>query len=174
MKNIVGALIVKKIGEEYFIMTQLRKVLNKAYDPFYDNTWETMGETVEEGESVIDALIRGCREEFGLPDFKPKKIVGINGEWTTGRGDRYLHCEPFCFIQSLGPPQPWVGPFFIVEVPEDFKPNYEIADGESTTCKWWRPADLENAIKEFPQNFMGFHAPALYKLCLVVMKKGLE
>ena len=176
MQNIVGAvaLIVKKRGGTYLIMTQLRRVLNESYDPLYDKTWETMGETAQEGESVIDALIRGCREEFGIPDFTPKKIMGVGEEWTTGKKDKFIYLEPFCFVQSLGPPQPWIGPFFIVEVPEDFEPNYQRSDKEATSCKWWLPAELKKEIEEVPQSFMGFHVPALYKLCLTIMERGLD
>lgn len=174
MKFMVGALIIKREGDSYLVMTQRRKVLDKSYDPLYDNTWETMGETVLGGESVITALIRGCREELGVSNFTPKNIRGALETWTTGKKDEFIYSEPLCFVQSLGPPQPWLGPFFIIEVLKDFEPNYKEGDGEATSCKWWEPAELKKEIEDSPQNFMGLHAPALYKLCLVIIERGLE
>ena len=143
------------------ILTQRRIVKNKSYDPLYDGTWEAMGETVEEGESVIDALIRGVAEECGVPGFKPVQINGGGLVWSTDKNDRILASTPLCFVQSLGPPQPWLGPAFLVEVGGDFEPNQENNDGEAGAHRWWNPPDLEEAASKKPGSFMGLHLPAL-------------
>lgn len=166
MKPVVIGVIFRRVAGKVRILTQMRLVQNKKYDPLYDQTWEAMGETVNEGESVIDALIRGVREECGAPDFSPLRIIGADGKtvWTTGKGDTILCCEPFCFVQQIGPPQPWLGPVFLVEVAEDFEPDRSKNDGEAGEPKWWSPKELFEAISVGPQNFMGLHMPALAKL----------
>lgn len=168
MKLVVIAVIVKRLeNDQIVIMTQQRLVQNHNYDPLYDGTWEAVGENVKEGENMIDALIRGIREECGKPDFRPERISmrqEISSMYTTGRGDSILCVEdPLCLVQQMGPPQPWVGPAFLVHVDRDFEPDQTKSDGEAGDHKWWRPKELIQAIHEEPESFMGLHMPALEK-----------
>ena len=170
MKLAVVGIAFKMMPEGIRIMTQRRHVSNKSYDPLYDNTWEAMGETMEQGESVIEALIRGFQEECGDPAFLPRKIFGANAKiWTTGKGDAIQLTEPFCLVQSLGPPQPWIGPVFLVRVPRDWEPNIDRADGEAGDWRWWHAGDLLTEIERAPHNFMGWQIPALHKFCSAIM-----
>ncbi len=174
MKNVVVGIAFKTTVQlEVLIMTQLRKVQNKAYDPLYDNTWEAMGETMNPNEHVIDALVRGCREEWGQSDdWTPLRILGSSAKvWTTGKGDTAFCHEPFCLLQNVGPPQPWYGPCFLVQVARDFEPNFALSDGEASDVRWWKAPKLKRAIKQNPQQFMGWHIPALYKFCELILKK---
>ena len=123
------------------IMTQLRLVKNKDYDPISDRTWEAVSETVEHGESITEALLRGFREESGDENFIPVRIIGQNSNsWTTGKQfdsqqDLQECHRPFCFTQNLSIPQPWTGPCFIVEVSSGWEPRYEKGDGEAGSHK---------------------------------------
>jgi len=162
----VVAIIFKKTPNGILVMTQLRKVRNPDYDSLYNDTWELMGELANPEESVLDTIIRGCSEEFGIPDFKPIRIIGAYPEaWTTGRGDAVQCHQPLCYIHSLGEPQPWIDPVFAVQVPKNFEPDYEKGDKEATRCKWWKPEDLIVAVVKSPLEFMGFHRPALRLFC---------
>lgn len=143
------------------ILTQRRVVLNKSYDPLYDGTWEAVGETIKPGESAIDALIRGIAEECGVPNFRPLRIGKGGTSWSTGKGDRVLCYMPLCFVRSVGLPQPWEGPAFLVEVSGDFEPDQSKNDGEAGEHKWWGPPDLAESIRREPNGFMGLHIPAL-------------
>ena len=167
---VLGLPIKKTDKGDILIMMQLRRVKNSSYDPLYDNTWEGISETVRPGEDVIEALKRGFREECGLDAFRPVRIMGANRKvWTTGKKDRF-HChEPFCFVQSLGPPQPWICPVFVVEVRKSFQPNYKIGDGEAVLNRWWTAEELKKQIESEPQIIMGLDLPAFYKLCLAIL-----
>lgn len=157
MKLVVIGVAIKRCGEDVLILTQKRLVQNKSYDPLYDNTWEAMGETVKNDESVFDALVRGFKEECGNPDFLPVRIFGKSDIpfWTTGKGDAVLSCEPFSFVQSLGPRQPWVGPVFVVEMDSSFEPATAMNDGEAGEPRWWNARELSEAIEMNPDGFHG-------------------
>lgn len=154
----------KIVPEGIRVMTQWRHVTHKSYDPIYDNTWEVMGETLEPGECIIYGLIRGCREGWGHPNFLPMKISGSDTEicWAKN-GSGSVLTTPFCFIENLGPPQPWNGPVFLVQVHPEFEPNFTRADGEATKARWWEAQELLHEIETNPQIFNGWHAPALHK-----------
>lgn len=172
MKPVVVGIVFKRDRIGFIrILTQLRLVQNKTYDPLYDRTFEAMGETIESGESVTDALLRGIAEECGKPGFKPLRIHGTGGKtvWTTGKKDSIVCCEPLCFVQSMGPPQPWIGPVFAVEVPSDFEPDHSKSDGEAGQPRWWTPKEMLSAIQHDPSRFMGLHMPALEKFCIATL-----
>ncbi|MDP1706928.1 MAG: NUDIX domain-containing protein [bacterium] len=168
---VIGILYRRRKNGQVQILTQERLVQNHDYDPLYDHTLEVMGETLHEGESVLDALIRGIQEECGVPEFEPLAICGADGKrlslaeitYSTGKDDYILEVEPFCFVQQLGKPQPWIGPVFLVHVDQDFEPDQSQNDGEAGEYKWCRPRELLNLISEDPGNFMGLHMPALKK-----------
>lgn len=167
----VVCLIFKKMGSEINIMTQWRVIRNPEYDPLYSKTWELIGELHEGNESVVNAILRGCREEFGIPDFKPLRIIGANEKvWSSNRGDAIRCHTPFCYIESFGVPQSWTNPVFAVEVPTDWSPPYEEADGEATKCYWWKPEELLSAIESEPLKFMTFHIPAMVLFCNLVLE----
>lgn len=179
MKPVVVGIIYRRVGDRIQILTQLRLVQNKKYDSLYDKTYEAIGETLNQGEGVIDALLRGVAEECGQPDFKPVSIgdpkdqtIWITGKtiWTTGKGDQIGCLEPFCFVQQMGPPQPWIGPVFLIEVPSDWEPDHSKSDGEAGEPRWWDPSELLRQIQRTPEKFMGLHLPALYKFAFRIVK----
>jgi hypothetical protein len=173
MKQVVIGIIIKRVEGEMCILTQMRLVQNKSYDPLYDHTWEAMGETLEQGESVIEALIRGLGEECGCPSGAIQRIYGNYGTkghaWSTGKGDSIVTTDPFCFVQQMGPPQPWIGPAFIVEVSSDFEPENLKSEGEVGEYRWWTAPELQRAVSDHPEQFMGLHLPAYGKLCSAII-----
>lgn len=164
IKPVVMGILVREAQGTVRIMTQWRKVNDHSYDPLYDQTWEVVGETVRPGESVIDALVRGIREECGVAIDSAWIDTGGKKRRTNKKGEDVRMFNPFTFVQSVGEPQLWIGPVFVVRVPEKWEPNYEKADGEATKHKWWDPSELLWAMQEHPEQFMGLHAPALQAL----------
>ena len=173
IKPVVVAIIIKRTTDGFLIMTQKRRVRDPAYDWLYDGTWEAMGETLLPKEDVLDAVVRGIREECGM-SVNPWSIFGNpndlmrspgdanrfamrGNEW----GDRGILHQPFAFVQSIGEPQLWLGPVFLVSVPPSWEPNFEAADGEATKHRWWKPGELLEEMHSHPAGFMGLHAPAL-------------
>ena len=174
LKPVVIGIVFKRAPSGALMILTQRRISNPLYplyDPIYGDTQEAVGETLKEGESVLDALMRGCAEECGHPDFSPLRIYGAEGRltWTTGKKDTILCCDPFCFVQQMGPPQPWLGPVFAVEVSQDFAPDHSKSDGESAAPQWWTAAELRNAIADNPSKFMGLHMPAYEKFCDAVL-----
>ena len=158
-------------GLEIEIMTQLRLVRNQDYDPISDRTWEAIGETVKEGESVLDALIRGFREECGDEQFMPVDILGAPTDWSTGKGDHEHLYTPLCFLQNLAAPQPWAGPCHVVTVPHWWEPDYSKSDGEAGDHCWWSAEHLKHELDHRRETFHRFHYPAFWVLSDGILQK---
>ena len=175
MKSVAISVVVRRHREHGVqIHTQTRHVLNKDYDPLYDNTEETCGETLKDWESMIDAAIRGCKEELGSPDLVVKQIIGAEGEiFSTRPEDKILALNPYYFAQQLVGPQPWIGLGFVVVVSDDFEPQ-QGAERETSAHQWWNPEDLLRELEQNPANFMGFHYPVLLKVCKDILDGNLK
>ena len=162
-KNCVFGVMCKRLHDRNLILTQQRLVQNHDYDPFYDKTEEIVGETLETGESVIQAIRRGMQEECGLPLDAKIDIYGAEADhlFESDRGERISCTRPLCYLDSTGEPQLWVGPAFLVRVPENFTPSNEQSEGEAGEYKWRKPNELLTAIAGNPDKFMGLHRPAM-------------
>ena len=152
----------------YQVRTQRRTVINKAYDPLYDGTHETIGETVKAGESIASAVVRGVAEELG---YKGGNLAILGSEdaavVSTHEVDPvYMIGAPYCFVQQLGPPQPWTGLGFVALLPRSATPKQLHLDekGEVGDSTWWEPAELMQLLQSQPEQFMGFHYPVLKKV----------
>jgi len=170
-KSVAIPVVVRKHKEHGVqIHTQTRRVTNKDYDPLYDKTEETCGETLKDWESTIDAAVRGCKEELGSADLVIKQIIGAEGEiFSTRPEDKILGLKPYYFIQQLVGPQPWIGLGFVVVVPDDFEPKQD-AEKETSAHQWWDPVDLLKELQKNPSNFMGLHYPVLLQVCKDIIK----
>lgn len=161
-------------GTEIEIMTQLRLVQNPDYDPISNRTWEAIGETVNDGESVLNALIRGFREECGDENFLPLRILGSPTQWSTDKGDLEQLYTPICFIQNLSIPQPWAGPCHAVIVPDSWEPKYAKSDGEAGDHRWWSAEQLRRGLDHNSGAFHCFHYPAFMKLAEDILQRRLD
>lgn len=172
-KSVAIPVVVRKHKEDGVqVHTQTRHVINKNYDPLYDNTEETCGETLEDGESIIHAAIRGCEEELGSPNLFLiiKEIIGAQGEaFSTRPEDKILGLKPYYFVQQLIGPQPWIGLGFVVIIPDDFELQQDT-EGKTSAHQWWNPVDLLKELQENPSNFMGLHYPVLLQVCKDIIK----
>ena len=167
MKVVAVPVVIRGCQEAYGIQvhTQTRRVLNSDYDPLYHGTEETCGETLNKWESIIDGAIRGVKEELGAPDLEILKIIGADAEtFSTRPEDKILIIDPYCFVQQLVGPQPWLGLGFVVVVPSDVKFSPDKED-EVSAHQWWNPRKLLETLISNPERFMGFHYPVLLKAC---------
>ncbi len=171
-KIVTLPVIVRKKEGKPQILTQVRHVLNKDYDPLYDNTHEISGETLNPWENIIEATYRGVEEEAGCPRNMILKIIGGDNETyfstgrknETGEKDKILGLSPYYFCQQLKGPQPWAGLVFVVVVFPDFEPKLD-KEGEVSGFQWWTIERLSEKLKKSPERFMGLHYPALVKVC---------
>lgn len=153
----VAAVVIRRRGNAYEILTQWRTVKDKTYDPLYDQTWEVMGETLGKGENIIDGLRRCLQEECGLLNDEIACIYGAEDLYLSDRGEIIMAAQPLCFLQSLGKPQLWNGPVFMVQTPATFEPTNEGSEGEVGHFKWWKPDELLNTLRTEPGKFMRYH-----------------
>ena len=124
----------------------MRHVLDKAYDPYFDNTLEAVGESVHWGEPIVDAVARSLAEEMGLPPST--KIVFLGGEdhagstavTTAHAGAPILSLLPYIYVQALKEPQPWCGLGFVAVLPASTPAT--SGDKEVGASAWWDPAEL--------------------------------
>jgi 8-oxo-dGTP pyrophosphatase MutT (NUDIX family) len=85
-----------------FIDQDDRALLQLVLDESRGSTfWLTTGGGIDNGESVIDAVIREAREEAGYvlePDALGPPVVLIDGEWSF-RGVRYAGVDTIFFVR---------------------------------------------------------------------------
>lgn len=177
IKPFVLAIIVKETMGIFRVMTQTRVVQTPGYDPHNHLSQEGIGETLKPGRYLLDALHEGIQEECGVVLASiPYRIVGNDKEiWhETGRRDATSFTRPFCYVHSVGEPQLWTGPVFVVVVGEEFKPDYSKGNEEASDCTWWDPAELLEEIAVNPLRFMTLHAPALRYLCEQLLARGAQ
>lgn len=153
------------------ILTQRRRVMDQLYDPFYDGTWEAVGETLTPGEDIVAAIHRGLREECGSTEETPISIPGVPDDFlfASERGECMSWVRPLCYLHSSGQPQPWTGPAFLVKVPHDFVPSNAMSQGEVGDYCWWNPALLLESMAHYPERFSAFDRPALRLAALTLM-----
>lgn len=167
-KLVVLAVVVQMREGRLQVLTQLRTVINQAYDPLYDGTQEVMGETAVEWEGPLDTLLRGLREELGTPGLGFDDLIIVGGgadSFTTHPGeDAITGITPYYYVQQVQGPQPWAGPVFVVRIPDNMEPQLDT-EGEVGGFKWWDPEDLLAELRAHPEHFMGLHFPALLKVC---------
>ena len=177
IKPFVLAIIVKETADGLRIMTQTRVVVTPGYDPHNHLTQEGVGETLKPGKGLLNTVYEGIKEECGVDIGKVQhRFAGWNlEEWhSTGRGDTTSFIRPFGYVHSIGEPQFWTGPVFVVVVGEDFEPDFSKGNGEASDCTWWSPEDLLMGIKRNPTRFMTLHAPAFRDLCERLLAQGAE
>ena len=138
------------------VHTQTRNVVNKTYDPLYHGTEESVGETVKDWENIVNAAVRGLREELGAPDIRIMNIIGANESVisSTRPEDSILEItQPYCFVQQLRGPQPWAGLGFVVVVPDDIEFQLD-KESEVSDHTWWMLLELLEELRSNPSAFM--------------------
>ena len=164
-------MVLRWNGTTFEILTQMRDTSNKPEDKVYDKTLEATAESslaIFPWESVLVTAKRGIGEETGA---KPSefKILGAEGReieslvTSTGKNDRLMVCNPYCFSQTLEGSRPLFAPCFIALVGESFIPRADGA-GEVKGFFWWDPDWLRKELQNNARQFSFTH-PVLLKVC---------
>ena len=168
VKPVVVWVIFRHGPTGFEVMTAWREIRNKPYDPqgVTDKVWESGGETLGPREDEITALLRGIKEELGVP-VKREWIFPKPTEWTNKKGGRVIlnpEPSPLCRVKSVGEPHHWEGNAYAVQVPLDWTPDPKKGDGEVKNVGWWRLPQLSVEIRKDPDQFMILHLPAIILL----------
>ena len=174
---VVLAILVKRDegSDRIIVNTQKRHSTHPSYDNLNAETWECVGGKVDGVEFPHETIWREIAEETGATgqEMSWMRILSTEAKiHTTGREDAIHFSTPICYVHSMGEPQPWAGPVFVVQVATDFEPR-ESTDGEASPGRWWTAEELHEAIEERPLEFMNLHAPALSYACLLIMNNQL-
>lgn len=119
-----------------------RRAFNKSHDP---GKWgPAVAETVEEGETYEENIIKEACEELGLKDIKP--VIGLKKRKRTKWN--YFSQE------------------FLLTLPADFA-DFKVAEDEVAEVKWFLPEELKKKLKENPDDFLkGIHERMTTKIIL--------
>lgn len=150
----VGAIIVKRIGDEEFILVQNRK---KNNGDGMDGLLEIPAGKIREYENIFDALRREVMEETGL------HITSIQGE----KESRFLDVDgnetiiflPYCVTQNLSGAYSIILNTFLCEAEGE---PLELTD-ETENIRWMKRDDLKEIVNNTPESIFLMHVNALKK-----------
>ena len=150
----VGAIIVKEIEGEEYILVQNRK---KNKGDGMDGLLEIPAGKVREYESIFEALRREVREETGL------QIAKINEE----ADSRFLNVDgketiaflPYCVTQNLTEAYSIILSTFLCEADGEM---LERTD-ETENIRWMRREELKGIVENHPERVFLMHVHALRK-----------
>ncbi|MBI1999158.1 MAG: hypothetical protein HYS74_00690 [Parcubacteria group bacterium] len=143
-------------------MTQTRNPHFHKPDPYDGGREECIAETVKPDEAVVDALVRGIREETKVADFVLAKPADLVRTHLDEAPVLVVGMPPICWTDAVLHRRAVRGPTFLVEVDNNFHPSY--ADGpyeEDVACTWWEPRLLRYVLTEYSKVFVGYHRPSL-------------
>ena len=150
----VGAIIVKKVGDEEFILVQTRK---KNSNDGTDDLLEIPAGKIREYENMFDALRREVWEETGL------QITTIQGEKECKcldvNGNKTILCSPYCVTQNLSGSYSIILNTFICEA----KGELLERTNESENIRWMRKDELKYIVENAPECIFLMHVNALRK-----------
>ena len=79
---------VAAVGVWFYSTSTCRYLYLMRHDPKHPNTWGLPGGKIESGESIMDAIVRECREELGtMPEYL--KLVPLEKFTTVDSGFTY-------------------------------------------------------------------------------------
>ena len=148
----VGAIIVKRIEGEEFILVQTRE---KNSGDGTDGLLEIPAGKIREYENIFEALQREVREETGL------HITKIRGEEESGSldidGNKTIAFSPYCVTQNLSGAYSIILSTFICEAEGDL---LERTD-ETANIRWMKKEELKKIVDDSPEDIFLMHVHAL-------------
>lgn len=148
----VGAIIVKRIEGEEFILVQTRE---KNSGDGTDGLLEIPAGKIREYENIFEALQREVREETGL------HITRIQGEEESGfldiDGNKTIAFSPYCVTQNLSGAYSIILSTFICEAEGDL---LERTD-ETANIRWMKKEELKKIVDDSPEDIFLMHVHAL-------------
>ena len=150
----VGAIIVKKVGDDEFILVQNRK---KNNGDGMDGLLEIPAGKIREYENIFDALRREVWEETGL------HLTTIQGEdasrFLDVNGNKTIIFSPFCVTQNLSGAYSLILSTFLCEAEGELLER----TNETENIRWMRRDALKEIVDNSPESIFLMHIQALKK-----------
>lgn len=150
----VGAIIVKKVANDEFILVQNRK---KNNDYGTNETLEIPAGKIREYEDIFDALRREVWEETGLHITKIKGEE--NREFLNIDGNETIMFSPYCVTQNLSGAYSIILCTFICEAEGELLER----TNETDNIRWMRRDELKAIVENAPEKIFLMHIHALKK-----------
>ena len=150
----VGAIIVKRVENEEFILVQAREKNNMDGT---DGLLEIPAGKIREYENIFDALRREVWEETGLQITKihseeKSKYLDINSNKT-------LMLSPYCVTQNLSGAYSIILSTFICEAEGELLER----TNETKDIRWMKKDELKKIVDNSPECIFLMHVNALKK-----------
>ena len=150
----VGAIIVKRVEDEEFILVQNRK---KNNGDGMDGLLEIPAGKIREYENIFEALRREVWEETGL------HITKIQGEerskFLDVNGNKTIMFSPYCVTQNLSGAYSIILSTFICEAEGEL---FERTN-ETENIRWMKKDELKKIVDNSPESIFLMHVNALRK-----------
>lgn len=150
----VGAIIVKRVEDEEFILVQTRK---KNNGDRLDGLLEIPAGKIREYENIFEALRREVWEETGL------HITSIQGEddckLLDVSGNKTIMFSPYCVTQNLSGAYSLILSTFLCEAEGELLEQ----TNETENIRWMRRDALKEIVDNFPESIFLMHVHALRK-----------
>lgn len=150
----VGAIIIKRVGDEEFILVQTRK---KNNGDGLDGLLEIPAGKIREYENIFEALRREVWEETGL------HITSIQGEDDSKlldvSGNKTIMFSPYCVTQNLSGAYSLILSTFLCEAEGELMEQ----TNETENIRWVRRDALKEVVDNSPESIFLMHVHALRK-----------
>lgn len=150
----VGAIIVKRVEDEEFILVQTRK---KNNGDGLDGLLEIPAGKIREYENIFEALRREVWEETGL------HITSIQGEDDSKlldvSGNKTIMFSPYCVTQNLSGAYSLILSTFLCEAEGELMEQ----TNETENIRWVRRDALKEVVDNSPESIFLMHVHALRK-----------
>lgn len=148
----VGAIIVKRVEDEEFILVQNRK---KNNGDGMDGLLEIPSGKIREYENIFDALRREVREETGL------NLTTIRGEeeciHLDVNGNETIMFSPYCVTQNISGAYSIILSTFLCEA----EGNLLERTNETENIRWMKREELKEIVYNSPESIFLMHVNAL-------------
>lgn len=150
----VGAIIVKRAGDDEYILVQNRK---KNNGDRMDGLLEIPAGKIREYENIFEALRREVWEETGL------HLTAIQGEEVSRfldvSGNKTIMVSPYCVTQNLSGAYSLILSTFLCEAEGEL---FERTN-ETENIRWMRRDMLKEIVDNSPESIFLMHVHALRK-----------
>ncbi len=150
----VGAIIVKRVGDEEFILVQNRK---KNNGDGMDGLLEIPAGKIREYENIFVALRREVWEETGL------QLTTVRGEedilLSDVAGNKTIRFSPYCVTQNLSGAYSIILSTFLCEAEGELLER----TNETENIRWMRREELKKIVENSPESIFLMHVNALRK-----------
>ena len=150
----VGAIIIKKVENEEFILVQTRQ---KNSEDGTDGLLEIPAGKIREYETIFEALKREVWEETGL------HITTIQGEDVSQfldiNDNKTISFSPYCVTQNLSGAYSLILSTFLCEAEGELLEH----TNETESIRWIRRKELKEIVDKSPESIFLMHVHALRK-----------